>query len=100
MEMSLFIISNLRLFVRRRDLLPGINGGAVRFKFYRYGLPDLSLPDWFWTLYFGWREDGYPLNICPSCYVFDNGGLPGDVNKAVRFLVPWKTGVGTLANVA
>jgi hypothetical protein len=30
MEMSSFIISDLQLFVRRRDLLLGVNGGAVR----------------------------------------------------------------------
>jgi hypothetical protein len=46
--MSLFIISDLRLFVRRRDLLPDVNGGAIRLQFYRYGLSDLALPDQFW----------------------------------------------------
>jgi hypothetical protein len=86
--MSSFIISDLQLFIRRRNLLPGVNGGAVRFKFYRYDLPNLASPDRFWTLSFGWREDGYPRNICPGCDVFDNGGLHGNVDKAVRFLVP------------
>jgi hypothetical protein len=47
MEMSLFIISDLQLFVRRRDLLPGVNGGAVRLQFFRCGLQDLASPDRF-----------------------------------------------------
>jgi hypothetical protein len=34
MEVSSFIISDLQLFVRRRDL-PGVNGGAVRLQFLR-----------------------------------------------------------------
>jgi hypothetical protein len=50
--MLLFIISDLRLFVRRRDLLLSVNGGAIRFKFYRYGLPDFASPNRFWTLFF------------------------------------------------
>jgi hypothetical protein len=33
MEMSSFIICDLQLFVRRRDLLPGVNGGAERLQF-------------------------------------------------------------------
>jgi hypothetical protein len=37
-EMSSFIISDLQLFVRQRDLLPDVNGGAVRLQFFRYGL--------------------------------------------------------------
>jgi hypothetical protein len=34
MEMSSFIISDLLLFVRRRDFLPGVNGGVIRLQFY------------------------------------------------------------------
>jgi hypothetical protein len=93
------MISDLRLFVRRRDLLPGINDGAVRLQFYRYGFPDHASPDQFWILSPGCREKGYPCNICPGYYVFDNGDsyyqLPSDVDKVVRFLFS-----RTLADVA
>jgi hypothetical protein len=92
MEMSSFIISDLQLFVRRRDLLPGVNGGAVRLQFFRYGLQDLASPDWFWIVSPGCREEDYPCNFCPDCYVFNNGDsysrLSSDVDKAVRFLFP------------
>jgi hypothetical protein len=92
MEMSPFIISDLQLFVRRRDLLPGVNDGAVRLQFFRYGLQDLASPDQFWIVSPGCREDGYPRNICPDCYVFGNGDsysrLSSDVDKVVRFLFP------------
>jgi hypothetical protein len=92
MKMSPFIISDLQLFVRRRDLLPGVNGGAVRLQFFRYDLQDLASPDRFWIVSPGCREEGYPRNICPDCYVFDNGDsyyrLFSDVDKAVRFLFP------------
>jgi hypothetical protein len=90
MEMSSFIISDLQLFVRRRDLFPGVNGGAVRLQFFRYSLQDLASPDRFWIVSPGCREEVYPCNICPACYVFDNGDsysrLSSDVDKAVRFL--------------
>jgi hypothetical protein len=92
MEMSSFIISDLQLFVRRRDVLPGVNGGAVRLQFFRYSLQDLASPDWFWIVSPSCREEGYPHNICPDCYVFDNGDsysrLSSDVDRAVRFLFP------------
>jgi hypothetical protein len=87
METSSFIISDLQFFVRRRDLLPDVNGGAVRSQFFRYGL---ASPDQFWIVSPGCREEGYPHNICPDCYVFDNGDsysrLSSDVDKVVRFL--------------
>ena len=51
MEMASFTISDLRPYVRRRDLLPGVTRGAVRLKFYRYGLPDLASPDQFWIFF-------------------------------------------------
>jgi hypothetical protein len=63
METLSFIISDLRFFDRRRDLLPGVSGGAVRLKFYRYGLSDPALPDRLWILSPGWHEEGYPHNI-------------------------------------
>jgi hypothetical protein len=90
--MSSFIISDLQLFVRRRDLLPDVNGGTVRLQFFRYDLQDLASLDRFWIIFPGCREEGYPCNICPDCYVFNNGDsysrLSSDVDKAVRFLFP------------
>jgi hypothetical protein len=87
MEMLSFIISDLQLFIRRQDLLPDVNGGAVR-----YDLQDLAPPDRFWIVSHGYREEGYPHNIYPDCYVFDNGDsysrLSSDVDKAVWFLFP------------
>ena len=91
MEMASSTISDLRPYIRR-DLLSGVNGGAVRLKFYRYGLSDLASPDQFWNFSHGCREERYPRNICPVSYVLDNGDsnsrLPGDVDQAVRFLFP------------
>ena len=72
MEMASSTISDLRPFVRRRVLL-GVNGGVVRLQFYRYGLPDLISPSQFWSFSLGCREEDYPRNIYPGCYVLDNG---------------------------
>jgi hypothetical protein len=87
MEISSFIISDLQFFVRRRDLFPSVNSAAIRLQFYRYGLPDLALPDQFWILSPGCHEEGYSCNIYPDYYVFNNGDsyfwLPSDVDKAV-----------------
>jgi hypothetical protein len=47
MEMASSTISDLRIFVRRRDLLPDVNGDVERFKFFRYGPSDLASPDQF-----------------------------------------------------
>jgi hypothetical protein len=58
MEMLSFKISDLQLFVRRRDLLPGVNAGAVRLQFFRYGLQDLASPDRFWIVSPGCHEEG------------------------------------------
>ena len=84
-------ISNLRLFVRQRDLLPGVNGGVARWILSRYGPSDLALPDRFWIFSHGCREEDYPRNI-PVCYVLDNGDssfrLSSDVDQAVRFIFP------------
>jgi hypothetical protein len=46
-EMASSTISDLRPFVRRRDLLLGVNGGVVRLQFYRYGISDLTSPSRF-----------------------------------------------------
>jgi hypothetical protein len=50
--MTSSIISDLRPFVRQRDLLLGVNGGVVRLEFCRYGdkgidnrARQLSIPD-------------------------------------------------------
>jgi hypothetical protein len=72
MEMASSTISDLRPFVRRRDLLLGVNDGVVRLQFYRYGLSDLTSPSRFWSFSHGCREEDYPRNICPGCYVLDN----------------------------
>jgi hypothetical protein len=72
-EMSPFIISDLQLFVRRRDLLPDVNSDPVRLQSFRYGLQDLASPDRFWIVSPGCREEDYPRNICPDYYVFGNG---------------------------
>jgi hypothetical protein len=47
MKMLLCTISDLELSVRRRDLLPRVNGDAERLQFSRYGLSDLVSPDRF-----------------------------------------------------
>ena len=92
MKMASSIISDLRPFVRRRDLLLGVNGGVVRLKFNRYGLLDLASPDRFWIFSHGCCEEGFPRNIYTVFYVLDNGDsysrLPGDVDQAVWFLLP------------
>jgi hypothetical protein len=44
MEMASSTTSDLRPFVRLRDLLLGVNGGVVILQFYRYGLSDLTSP--------------------------------------------------------
>jgi hypothetical protein len=85
-------ISDLRTFVPRRDLPPDVNDDVERLKFSRYGPSDLASPDQFWICSYGCREDVCPRNICPGCYVVDNGDsyfrLPSDVNQAVRLLFP------------
>jgi hypothetical protein len=45
MEMTSSIVSDLRPFVQRRDLLSGINDRVERLKFYRYGPSDLAWLD-------------------------------------------------------
>jgi hypothetical protein len=42
MEMASTTISDLCTFVRRRDLLPGVNSVIERLKFSRYGPSDLA----------------------------------------------------------
>ena len=47
MEMASSTIRDLRPFVRRRDLLPGVNGGVGRLNFSWYEPLDLASPDRF-----------------------------------------------------
>jgi hypothetical protein len=44
-KMELSVISGVRPFVRRRILLPDINGGVGGLNFFRYGHSDLASPD-------------------------------------------------------
>jgi hypothetical protein len=73
-------------------LLLGVNDDVERLKFSRYGPSDLASPDQFWICSYGCREDVCPCNICPGCYVVNNGDsyfqLPSDVDQAVRLLFP------------
>jgi hypothetical protein len=92
MEMASSAISDLRPFVRRRDLLPGVNGGLERSQFSRYGPLDLASPDRFWIFCLCCRGEDYPRSFCPGCYVLDNGDsysrLSIDDDKASRLLFP------------
>jgi hypothetical protein len=58
----------------------------------RYGLPDLTSPSQFWSFSLGCREEDYPHNIYPGCYVLDNGDsytrFSNDVDQVVRSLFP------------
>ena len=73
MEMTSSTISNLPAFVRRRDLLPDVNGGFGRLSLSRYGFSDLASPDQSWIVSHGCREEVCPRNIYPGYYVFGNG---------------------------
>jgi hypothetical protein len=73
MEMASSSIIDLRFFLRRRDLRPDVNGGIKRLKFSRYGSLDLASPDRSWIFSHGRREEYYPRNNFPGCYVLDNG---------------------------
>jgi hypothetical protein len=73
MEMASSIIIDLQPFDRQQDLSFGINGGVERLNFFRYGPSDLALPDRFWILSLGRREENYPRNIYLGCYILDNG---------------------------
>ena len=66
-------ISDLPRFVRRRDILPDVNGGFGRLSLSRYGSSDLASPDQSWIVSHACREEDCPRNICPGYYVLDNG---------------------------
>jgi hypothetical protein len=85
MDMASSTIFDLWPFDLRRDLPPSVNGGVGRSNSFRYVLPDLPSPNRFWIFSLGHREKNYPRNICPGCYVLDNGDsysrLPSDVDQ-------------------
>jgi hypothetical protein len=90
MEMASSIISNLCPFLRRRDLPPDVNGGVERLKFCRYEPSDLASLYQFWIYSHGCHEEVCPRNICPGCYVLDNGDsyfwFPNNIDEAVWLL--------------
>jgi hypothetical protein len=92
MEMASSIIIDLQFFLQRRDLRPGVNDRIGRLKFSRYGSSDLASPDQSWTFSHGRREEYYPCNNFPSCYVLDNGDsysrFPSDIDQVVRLFCP------------
>ena len=73
MEMVSSAISDLQRFVRRRDILPDVNGGFGRLSLSRYGSLDLASPDQYWIISHGCHEEVCPRNIYPGYYVFGNG---------------------------
>jgi hypothetical protein len=92
MEMASSSIIDLRFFLRRRDLRPGVNGSIERLQFFRYGSLDLASPDRSWIFSHGRHEEYYPRNNFFGCYVLDNGDsysrLPSDVDQVVRLFRP------------
>jgi hypothetical protein len=92
MEMASSIIIDLRFFIRRRDLRPSVNGSVGRLKFSRYGSSDLGSLDRSWIFSHGRREEYYPHNNFPGCYVLGNGDsysrLPSDVDQVVWLFFP------------
>jgi hypothetical protein len=92
MQMTSSIISDLRFFLRRRDLRLSVNSRVGRLKFSRYGSSDLASPDRSWIFSHGHREEYYPRNNFPGCYVLDNGDsysrVPSDVDQVVRLFCP------------
>jgi hypothetical protein len=53
---------------------------------------DLASPDRSWIFSHGRREEYYPRNNFPGCYVLDNGDshsrLPSDIDQVVRLFCP------------
>jgi hypothetical protein len=86
-------IIDLRPFDRRRDLLPGVNGGVGRLNSFRHGPLDLASPDRFWIYFLGCRKENYPCSICPGGYILDNGDsyprLPSDVDQVALTYWCW-----------
>jgi hypothetical protein len=92
MEMVSSTIIDFRSFLRRRDLLAGVNDSAGRLNFSRYDPSDLASSDRSWIFSHGFREQYYPCNILPCCYVIDNSDscsrLPSDVDRLFGLLFP------------
>jgi hypothetical protein len=92
MKIASSTIRDIRAFLQRRDPLLNVNGGGGRLSFFRYGPSDLASLDQSWPFSHGRREKYCPRNICPGCYVFDNGDsyswLASDVDKDVRLFSP------------
>jgi hypothetical protein len=69
-----------------------ISSGVGRSNFFRYGLSDIVLPDQSWMIFVGCREEVFPRNIYPGCYVLNNGDsysrLASDVDQTIRFVSP------------
>jgi hypothetical protein len=88
MEMKLSTIIDLRFFLRRRDLRSGVNVSIERLQFSRHGSLDLASSDRSWIFSHGRREEYYPRNNFPGCYVIDNDDsysrLPSNVDQVVR----------------
>jgi hypothetical protein len=92
MEMASSLIINLRFFLRRRDIHPGVNGSIERLQISRYGSLDLALPDRSWIFSHGRRKEYYPRNNFSGCYVLDNSDsysrFPSDIDQVVRLFRP------------
>jgi hypothetical protein len=92
MQMVSSIISELWPLVQRRDLLSSVNGVVERLTFSRYWPLDLVSSYQFWICSHGCREEVCSCNICPACYVLDNGDsyshLPNDIDQAVWLPFP------------
>jgi hypothetical protein len=73
MEMTSSKIIDLWPFDLRRDLPFDVNGGVGRLNSFRYGPSNLTSPDRFWIFSLDRREENYLRDICPGCYVLNNG---------------------------
>jgi hypothetical protein len=90
LESSSSTISILQSFIRRQDLIHGVNGGIGGLQLSRYGSSDLSSLEQCWIFSHRCRKEDYPRAICLGCYVFDNGDsysrLSSDVDQAVQLI--------------
>jgi hypothetical protein len=100
MEMTLSTIIDLRFFLRRWDLPPGVNDSVGRLIFFRYGSSDLVSPDQSWIVSHGCREEYYPRNsrmLRPQQWWFVLLA-PQQRRPGCSVTFPWYTGVGTLVD--
>ena len=75
------------LIVRRRDVLPDVNGGVRRLNSSSYGPSDLTSSDRFSS--HGCRKKHCPRNICPDCYVIKNGDSYSQLHATSTMLFGW-----------